>query len=239
MAAGRPARRGHHRHQHGRPRHRHRARRQPRRRELAGAAASADEAARAARCARPGSSATTRCSPPAACTSSAPSATSRGASTISCAAARAARAIPGSSRFYLSMEDNLMRIFGDPTRTKRLLMIAGMKDGEVDRERHAHAPDREGAAQRRVAQLRHPQAAAAVRRRRQRSAQGHLSAAHRDLMGAEDVAERRSRAMREDVVAQLVDQSMPQGVAGGHGTCPGSRRRWSAISARRCRSKTG
>src|ERR1700722_8790759 len=25
---------------------------------------------------------------------------------------------PGSSRFYLSMEDNLMRIFGDPTRTK-------------------------------------------------------------------------------------------------------------------------
>src|SRR5256886_15934853 len=28
---------------------------------------------------------------------------------------------PGSSRFYLSMEDNLMRIFGDPKRTKRLL----------------------------------------------------------------------------------------------------------------------
>ena len=38
---------------------------------------------------------------------------------------------PGSSRFYLSMEDNLMRIFGDPTRTKRLLQFAGMKDGEV------------------------------------------------------------------------------------------------------------
>ncbi len=38
---------------------------------------------------------------------------------------------PGSSRFYLSMEDNLMRIFGDPVRTKRLLRIAGMKEGEV------------------------------------------------------------------------------------------------------------
>ena len=38
---------------------------------------------------------------------------------------------PGSSRFYLSMEDNLMRIFGDPVRTKRLLQIAGMKEGEV------------------------------------------------------------------------------------------------------------
>jgi preprotein translocase subunit SecA len=38
---------------------------------------------------------------------------------------------PGSSRFFLSMEDNLMRIFGDPNFTKRLLAIAGMKEGEV------------------------------------------------------------------------------------------------------------
>ncbi len=38
---------------------------------------------------------------------------------------------PGSSRFYLSMEDNLMRIFGDPNRTKRWLQMAGMKSGEV------------------------------------------------------------------------------------------------------------
>jgi len=38
---------------------------------------------------------------------------------------------PGSSRFYLSMEDNLMRIFGDPARTKRWLQMAGMKAGEV------------------------------------------------------------------------------------------------------------
>jgi preprotein translocase subunit SecA len=29
------------------------------------------------------------------------------------------------------MEDNLMRIFGDPVRTKRLLQMAGMKEGEV------------------------------------------------------------------------------------------------------------
>jgi len=38
---------------------------------------------------------------------------------------------PGSSRFYLSMEDSLMRIFGDPNFTKRLLTMAGMKQGEV------------------------------------------------------------------------------------------------------------
>jgi preprotein translocase subunit SecA len=38
---------------------------------------------------------------------------------------------PGSSRFYLSMEDTLMRIFGDPDRTKSLLSRAGMREGEA------------------------------------------------------------------------------------------------------------
>jgi preprotein translocase subunit SecA len=38
---------------------------------------------------------------------------------------------PGSSRVYQSMEDNLMRIFGDPNRTKKWLAMAGMKEGEV------------------------------------------------------------------------------------------------------------
>ncbi|HJR71067.1 MAG TPA: preprotein translocase subunit SecA, partial [Gammaproteobacteria bacterium] len=38
---------------------------------------------------------------------------------------------PGSSRFYLSLEDNLMRIFGDPERIKRMLSRAGMKPGEA------------------------------------------------------------------------------------------------------------
>ncbi len=37
----------------------------------------------------------------------------------------------GSSRFYLSMEDNLMRIFGDPDRTKNMLTRVGMKEGEA------------------------------------------------------------------------------------------------------------
>ncbi|NNF50905.1 MAG: preprotein translocase subunit SecA [Gammaproteobacteria bacterium] len=38
---------------------------------------------------------------------------------------------PGSSRFYLSMEDSLMRIFGDPERSKALLARVGMKSGEA------------------------------------------------------------------------------------------------------------
>ncbi len=37
----------------------------------------------------------------------------------------------GSSRFYLSMEDTLMRIFGDPERTKTMLTRVGMQEGEA------------------------------------------------------------------------------------------------------------
>ena len=37
---------------------------------------------------------------------------------------------PGSSRFFLSLEDNLMRIFASD-RTRRLMMALGMKDGEA------------------------------------------------------------------------------------------------------------
>ena len=38
---------------------------------------------------------------------------------------------PGSSRFYMSLEDSLMRIFGDPQRTKSMLRTVGMREGEV------------------------------------------------------------------------------------------------------------
>jgi len=38
---------------------------------------------------------------------------------------------PGSSRFYLSIEDNLMRIFGDPESTKNMLRRVGMREGEA------------------------------------------------------------------------------------------------------------
>ena len=38
---------------------------------------------------------------------------------------------PGATRFYLSIEDNLMRIFGDPDRTKGMLRGVGMREGEA------------------------------------------------------------------------------------------------------------
>ena len=69
-----------------------------------------------------------RSSTSAGCTSSAPSGTRRGASTTSCAAAPAGRAIPGSSRFYLSLEDDLMRIFGSD-RISGLMQRLGMEEG--------------------------------------------------------------------------------------------------------------
>ena len=64
----------------------------------------------------------------AACTSSAPSGTKRGASTTSCAAALDARATRVSSRFYLSLEDDLMRIFGSD-RISGLMQRLGMEEG--------------------------------------------------------------------------------------------------------------
>ena len=38
---------------------------------------------------------------------------------------------PGASRFYISLEDSLMRIFGDPRRTQGMLSSVGMREGEA------------------------------------------------------------------------------------------------------------
>jgi preprotein translocase subunit SecA len=53
-----------------------------------------------------------------------------GASTTSCAAARAVRATRGASRFFLSLEDDLMRIFGSE-RMDGMLQKLGLKEGEA------------------------------------------------------------------------------------------------------------
>ena len=52
------------------------------------------------------------------------------ASTTSCAAAPAARAIPGRSKFYLSLQDDLMRIFGSD-RMDGMLQKLGLKEDEA------------------------------------------------------------------------------------------------------------
>jgi preprotein translocase subunit SecA len=116
---------------------------------------------------------------------------------------------PGSSRFYLSLEDNLMRIFGDPTRMKALMTRVGMKAGEaIESGMLTRQIER---AQRRVEQhnfdarkqlLEYDDVANDQRR--------VIYQQRTDLMSADDVAEA-VKGIREDVVTQLVDQYVPGG----------------------------
>ncbi|HEY2781364.1 MAG TPA: preprotein translocase subunit SecA [Steroidobacteraceae bacterium] len=116
---------------------------------------------------------------------------------------------PGSSRFYLSLEDNLMRIFGDPTRMKALMTRVGMKAGEaIESGMLTRQIER---AQRRVEQhnfdarkqlLEYDDVANDQRR--------VIYQQRTDLMSAEDVAEA-IKGIREDVVEQLVNQYIPAG----------------------------
>jgi preprotein translocase subunit SecA len=116
---------------------------------------------------------------------------------------------PGSSRFYLSLEDNLMRIFGDPTRMKALMTRVGMKAGEaIESGMLTRQIER---AQRRVEQhnfdarkqlLEYDDVANDQRR--------VIYQQRTDLMSAENVEEA-VLGIREEVVASLVDQFLPGG----------------------------
>jgi preprotein translocase subunit SecA len=126
---------------------------------------------------------------------------------------------PGSSRFYLSLEDNLMRIFGDPTRMKALMTRVGMKAGEaIESGMLTRQIER---AQRRVEQhnfdarkqlLEYDDVANDQRR--------VIYQQRTDLMSAEDIAEA-IQGIREDVVAQLVDQYVPSAAPEEQWDAPG------------------
>ena len=116
---------------------------------------------------------------------------------------------PGSSRFYLSMEDSLMRIFGDPNRTKALLSRAGMREGEVIESR---------LLSRQI-------------ERAQRKVEGHNFDIRKNLLEYDDVANDQRKvvyhqrselmaaddigdsvaAIRDEVVESLVAQYIPPG----------------------------
>ncbi|MGA2399395.1 MAG: preprotein translocase subunit SecA [Steroidobacteraceae bacterium] len=117
---------------------------------------------------------------------------------------------PGSSRFYLSLEDNLMRIFGDPTRMKSLMTRVGMKAGEaIESGMLTRQIER---AQRRVEQYNFDARKQLLEYDDVANDQRRVIYQQRtDLMGTEDVSEAIVGA-REDVVAQLVEQYLPQGV---------------------------
>jgi preprotein translocase subunit SecA len=116
---------------------------------------------------------------------------------------------PGSSRFYLAMEDNLMRIFGDPQRTKALLARVGMREGEVIESKML------------TRQI----------ERAQRKVEAHNFDARKNLLEYDDVANDQRKVvyqqrndlmqdedvldaingMREEVVNALVDEYIPRG----------------------------
>lgn len=115
----------------------------------------------------------------------------------------------GSSRFYLSMEDNLMRIFGDPERTKALLSRAGMREGEaIESKLLTRQIER---AQRKVEShnfdirknlLEYDDVA-----NDQRKVVYHQRS---ELMAAEEIEEPIA-GIREEVVQSVVDQYIPPG----------------------------
>ncbi len=114
----------------------------------------------------------------AASTCSAPSGTSPAASTTSSAVAPAARVTRARARFYLSLQDDLMRLFnaGDG----RPLHDSGGHGGRSpDRVQDGHALDPERPGRGRGAELRDPQERPQVRRRDEPSAPGHLRRAAR------------------------------------------------------------
>ena len=177
VAAGRRAGRGDDRHQHGRPRHRHQARRQSR--------DAAQEGTRGHR--RPAD-----CAPRARRRSATRSPRAHeqvkqaGGLFVIGTERHESRRIdnqlrgrsgrqgdPGRSRFFLSLEDDLMRIFGSD-RMGGMLQKLGLKQGEAI----VHPVDQQGAGESaeegRGAQLRHPQERAEIRRRDERPAQGGL-----------------------------------------------------------------
>ncbi len=117
---------------------------------------------------------------------------------------------PGSSRFYLSMEDNLMRIFGDPNRTKKLLQFAGMKQGEVIES---------GMLTRQIEKAQRKVEAHNFDIRKQLLTFDDVANDQRkviyqqrtEVMGTNDLSEA-IRGMREEAVGTILDQFMPKNV---------------------------
>ena len=80
---------------------------------------------------------------------------------------------PGRSKFYLSLEDDLMRIFASRAHGHHA-EAPGPEGRRGDRASLGQQGAGKGAAEGRGAQLRHPQEPAQVRQRDERPAQGHL-----------------------------------------------------------------
>jgi preprotein translocase subunit SecA len=128
---------------------------------------------------------------------------------------------PGSSRFYLSLEDNLMRIFGDPERMKALLSRVGMKAGEaIESPLLSRQIER---AQRKVEAYNFDLRKNLLEYDDVANDQRKVIYGHRnDLMSSEDIADT-IRDLRRDVIVGLVAQAMPPETVEEHWNLEGLR----------------
>ncbi|MEM6640939.1 MAG: preprotein translocase subunit SecA [Pseudomonadota bacterium] len=116
---------------------------------------------------------------------------------------------PGSSRFYLSMEDNLMRIFGNPDNIKRMLSRVGMREGE-----HIESPmltRQIEKAQRKVETMNFDARKNLLEYDDVANDQRRVIYQQRDeLLESEDMADSVA-GIREEVVGEIVSEFMPEG----------------------------
>ena len=80
---------------------------------------------------------------------------------------------PGSSRFFLSLQDDLLRIFGGERMQNLMLRLGMEEDVPIESQAH-HQAHRQGPGSRRSAEFRGPQTPAGIRRRQQQAAPGGL-----------------------------------------------------------------
>ena len=106
---------------------------------------------------------------------SAPSGTTRAASTTSCAAVPAARRTRALHRFYVSLEDKLMRVFASET-LKKVMGRFGIPEDEPIESAMITKSLGDRAGTHRGLQLRFAQAGARLRRRDEHAAPRHLCA---------------------------------------------------------------
>jgi preprotein translocase subunit SecA len=118
---------------------------------------------------------------------------------------------PGSSRFYLAMEDNLMRIFGDPERTKGMLTRVGMQEGEaIESKILTRQIER---AQRKVEAHNFDSRKVLLEYDDVSNDQRTVVYQQRnELMAAEDLSDAVS-AIRDEVLAEVVDEYVIPGVS--------------------------
>ena len=118
---------------------------------------------------------------------------------------------PGASRFYISLEDSLMRIFGDPKRTQGMLSSVGMREGEaIESKLLSRQIER---AQRKVEAHNFDVRKQLLEYDDVANDQRRVVYERRDeLLGSGDVSDIVA-GMRDEMVQDLVAQHMPEDVA--------------------------